>query len=104
MKPYDKPKKIVDGIERKPADMLAIGRTKMANERTLLSFIRTSVGLLAGGIGLIKFLEHPFIVALGWILVPVSLFFLVWGVVRYIYSDRILKEVASRRISPNNDD
>ena len=83
--------------------MLALGRTMMANERTLLSFVRTSLGLLGGGIALIKFLEHPGFVALGWILVVASVVFLIWGIKRYRYIKRLLQEAHAELSSTFHD-
>ncbi len=40
------------------ADYLAIDRTVMANERTLLAYIRTGVGLLIAGLALIRFFKQ----------------------------------------------
>jgi uncharacterized membrane protein YidH (DUF202 family) len=50
---------ISDRTRRDPANFLAIGRTIMANERTLLAFLRTSPAFFLVGVGLIKFLNHP---------------------------------------------
>ena len=91
-------------IKERPSDMLAIGRTAMANERTLLSFISTSVGLLASSVGLIKFVEGPFFLILGWMLVPISLAFLIWGVIRYFRVKRLLQESHSLMKSAMDDD
>lgn len=38
-------------------DYLAIQRTNLANERTLLSYINASIGLLVVGVSFIKFLD-----------------------------------------------
>jgi uncharacterized membrane protein YidH (DUF202 family) len=40
-------------IAKRPTDMLALGRAAMANERTLLAFVSTSVRFLAASAGLI---------------------------------------------------
>jgi putative membrane protein len=56
---------ISDRTRRDPADFLAIGRTIMANERTLLAFFRTSLAFLIVGIGLIKYMDHPVLDAIG---------------------------------------
>ena len=40
------------------SDYLAVDRTIMANERTLLAYIRTSVGLLIAGLALIRFFHQ----------------------------------------------
>ena len=39
----------------RPAIELAIARTVLANERSLLAFIRTALGCFLGGAGLFKF-------------------------------------------------
>ena len=41
------------------ATELAIARTVMANERSLLAFVRTALGCFLGGAGLFKFFGHP---------------------------------------------
>ena len=40
------------------SDYLAIDRTVMANERTLLAYIRSGVGLLIAGLALIRFFKQ----------------------------------------------
>jgi hypothetical protein len=50
---------ISDRTRRDPANFLAIGRTIIANERTLLAFLRTSLACFLGGAGLFKYLVHP---------------------------------------------
>jgi putative membrane protein len=42
-----------------PATELAIARTVLANERSLLAFVRTALGCFLGGAGLFKFFGHP---------------------------------------------
>lgn len=55
----------------------------MANERTLLAFLRTSIGLMGGGIGIVGLVKHPYILALGWLAILLSIPLLVWAVWRY---------------------
>jgi len=81
--PKFKPDEILKATKQSPSDALAFGRTTMANERTLLSFLRTSLGLMAGGIGIVGFVERPLIVVLGWLAIFISIPFLVWGIRRY---------------------
>jgi putative membrane protein len=76
-----------------PANFLTIGRTIMANERTLLAFLRTSMTFLIAGIGLIKYLEHPALDAIGWIFVVLAGIFLIWAVHRYRNVRKVLREV-----------
>ncbi len=66
-------------------DHLALDRTKLANQRTLLAFVRTSLYLVVSGIAVIKvdFLDK--IRFLGFILVGISLIVLILGVWNYFY-------------------
>jgi len=66
-------------------DHLALGRTKLANQRTLLAFVRTSLYLVVSGIAVIKvdFLEK--IRFLGFILVGISLIVLILGIWNYFH-------------------
>ena len=59
-------------------------RTFLANERTFLSFIRTSLTLFIVAFTLIKFVENPIMEITGWAFVAfgVATFFV--GLVRYI--------------------
>ena len=63
---------ISDSTRRDPSNFLTIGRTIMANERTLLAFLRTSIAFFVAGIGLIKYLDHPVFDAIGWIFVVLA--------------------------------
>jgi uncharacterized membrane protein YidH (DUF202 family) len=75
------------------AIFLTTGRTIMASERTLLAFLRTSLAFCIAGIGLIKYLDHPLLVALGWIFVMFAGLFLIWGIHRYRHIKKGLKKV-----------
>jgi uncharacterized membrane protein YidH (DUF202 family) len=65
----------------------------MANERTLLASLRTSLAFFLVGVGLIKFLNHPVLDIIGWIFVVFSGIFLIWGVQRYRKVRKVLREV-----------
>jgi len=66
-------------------DVLAIDRTQLANERTLLAWVRTSLMMLASGVTLIKLFEGVFYVELfGFSLLPVSAVTAIYGVQRFI--------------------
>ena len=64
---------IIDSIKQRPTDMLALARTVMAGERTFLGYIRTFVGFLAGGIVIVMYLDHPFLLFVGVLLILASI-------------------------------
>lgn len=64
-------------------DFLALERTKLANERTLLSYIRASLYLLLGGIALLKLEGFEQIHFLGYISIGLTIIILIIGVFRY---------------------
>lgn len=88
-------KKLFRFLRTKPVpvntnEILALERTKLANERTLLSYIRSSLYLLLGGIGLLQLEELGKIHWLGYVALFVCIVFLSIGIVRYIVLDRRL--------------
>ena len=74
-------------------DRLAISRTDLANERTLLAYVRTALALAAGGVGLVQFFTSPAVVALGWVLIPGGALVLIVGVVLFQRERRALREI-----------
>ena len=77
------------------SDDLALMRTDLANERTLLAYLRTAVTFAAGGIGLARLVTDPAMVRLGWALVPLAALVLVGGVVRFRRTRQLLAAVRS---------
>lgn len=75
-------------------DHLAMERTKLANERTLLSYLRSSLYLLLGGVGLIGIKEKMFedLQFVGYVALGLSVIFLIVGIVRYIQLKRHLQK------------
>ncbi|SRX54755.1 hypothetical protein AEQU1_01772 [Aequorivita sp. CIP111184] len=71
-------------------EILALERTKLANERTLLSYIRSSLYLLLGGIAILQLKDFRNIHWLGYIALVVCVFFLTVGVFRYVLLSRRL--------------
>ena len=67
-------------------DHLAMERTKLANERTLLSYVRSSLYLLLGGIGLVGIKQNLFddLKVVGLVAIGLSVLFLAVGIIRYI--------------------
>jgi putative membrane protein len=65
-------------------DQLAVDRTHLANERTLLAYIRTALGCAAGGAALLQFFPpHSYLVALAWLLVAAGGAMLAIGLFRF---------------------
>jgi putative membrane protein len=73
---------------------LAIDRTRLANERTLLSYIRTAIAVLASGLGLVYLFDAKGVHVMGWALVVLACGFVGWGVRRYRAVNRDLREAA----------
>ena len=76
-------------------DYLALERTKLANERTLLSYVKASIYLLLGGITI---LQLQVIASIKWIgylslLFSIGLFFI--GIVRFYQLKKRLKKFYS---------
>lgn len=64
-------------------DHLAIGRTTLANERTLLAYIRTAMAAFIAGVSLIKFFDSIIIEIIGWIFVPSGIITIIVGLIRF---------------------
>ena len=64
-------------------DFLALERTSLANERTLFSYIRISIYLVIGGIAFLKIEDLEPISWTGYISFGLSIFLLIYGVIRY---------------------
>ena len=64
-------------------DYLAIERTRLANERTILSYLRTALALAAGSVTLLHFFDTDAARLTGWALLPVALVLLAFGIGRY---------------------
>ncbi len=58
-------------------------RTKLANERTLLSYLRTSLYLFLGGLALLEMTEIAKVRILGIVSLILSVIFLLTGIFRY---------------------
>ena len=65
-------------------DYLALERTRLANERTLLSYIRTSLYMLLGGIAFLQMTDFEEIRWLGYVSLGISVTSLVVGITRYL--------------------
>ncbi len=77
-------------VPRNTNEILALERTKLANERTLLSYIRSSLYLLIGGIGILQLKDFESIKWLGYVALAVCVIFLAVGIFRYVLLTRRL--------------
>jgi putative membrane protein len=66
-----------------PGNELAIARTVLANQRTLLAVLRTALGCFLGGAGLFKFFGHPAYEIAGIILMIIAVVILSVGIRKY---------------------
>jgi len=64
-------------------DHLAAGRTDLANERTLLAYVRTALALFAAGVTLVHFFESVWLDIVGWTFVPIGVGTFIIGAIRY---------------------
>ncbi|MET0064877.1 MAG: DUF202 domain-containing protein [Candidatus Thiodiazotropha sp.] len=78
-------------------DHLAIDRTRLANERTLLSWYRTALMMLVSGITLLKLFEGVIAMELlGGLLVPISIGVALWGSRRYLQTRKSIQTAIDR--------
>ncbi len=77
-------------------DHLAMERTKLANERTFFSYIRTSLYLLLGGIALIELESFRHLSFLGYISLAGSALLFCIGVYRFLELKFHLKKLTRR--------
>jgi len=80
-------------------DHLAVNRTALANERTFLAYVRTSIALAAGGFGLIKFIKDLTYNFLGWILVGLGIIVLIIGIIRFIKIKKSIRSIVFTNIN-----
>jgi putative membrane protein len=73
-------------------EKLALERTEMANDRTLLSFVRTSLYFLIAGLTIDSLIEVSYGTFIRWSLWVISLVCLVVGILRYLRQKKKLKD------------
>ncbi|MEG0750727.1 MAG: DUF202 domain-containing protein [Oscillospiraceae bacterium] len=74
-------------------DYLALDRTKLANKRTLLAYIRTFIGLVGSGVAMFKVFENDWIGVLGCVFMAAGPVFLIMGIIDYSCSRASLKSL-----------
>lgn len=73
-------------------DHLALERTKLANERTLFSYIRTALYLLTVGLGIFEIEVISHLTTVAWICIITGALLLIIGIVRFLRMKKHLKK------------
>jgi len=88
---YDGNMKTSDGSPTAIRDSLAFSRTKMANERTFLAYIRTAMTFMIAGAGILQFIQGGYYILIsGWLLIVMGIFIFCWGHMNYKKFKKIL--------------
>jgi putative membrane protein len=66
-------------------DLLALVRTKLANERTFLAYFRTFIVFLSSGFAILKLEILQSLKALGYFFIIISFIVVVIGLLRFFY-------------------
>jgi putative membrane protein len=72
-------------------DYLALERTKLANERTLFAYIRTSLYLIIAGMTILQLINFETIHWIAFLSIGLSIIILIVGIWRYVKLDRQIK-------------
>ncbi|MGO3811795.1 DUF202 domain-containing protein [Mesonia sp.] len=86
--------------EKNLREHLALERTKLANERTLLAYIRASLYLLVGGTALLQLESQENMHIIGYLALFICVLFIIIGIGRYIALEKRLKDL----LLPDEDD
>ena len=62
----------------------AYNRTVLANERTLLAYLRTSLTLFVAGVSFIRFFEVRLLAVLGFVFIGISIILVIFGFYGFI--------------------
>jgi len=82
----------MDPNEIKKSDLLALARTNLANERTILAYFRTFIVILSSGFAILKIEILQNIITLGYFFIITSFIVIIIGVVRFIHVKRKVKK------------
>ena len=73
-------------------DSLALERTRFANERTFLAYVRTAMGLVLGGFSMVQFFHHKVFVWVGGVFVPIGILVGLLGLKKYLVKRKTISE------------
>jgi putative membrane protein len=74
-------------------DNLAIDRTNLANERTLLSYLRSSAALIIAGISIVNLSNSNWFTIIGIICVPIGILTGIFGIIRFTAMNKKISNV-----------
>lgn len=77
-------------------DGLVLSRSRLANDRTLLVYIRTSLAMVGLGAILAKWLDHPIALVGGIALAILGVLVVLIGLVRFVRENRRYRRVTQR--------
>jgi putative membrane protein len=78
-------------------DYLAIDRTILSNERTLLAYVRAALAQVIIGGSALKFFDSLALTILGWIFIVAAIATMVIGWLRYRHTDHLLRAALLRQ-------
>ena len=84
--------KIKEKVNLEIRDQLAIERTKFANERTFLAYIRTAMTLVLGGFSLTQFFENDIYKLIGVLFIPLGVLAGFYGFRRFLKKKKAIAE------------
>ncbi len=69
-------------------------RTVLANERTMLAYVRTALSAVIFGMAILKFFyESAFLVVIGWVAVISGIYVFVRGMLEYAMRNRTIRNM-----------
>ncbi len=74
-------------------DELAIDRTILANERTMISYLRGAITLVISGITVLHFVQAGILFYVGIMIIPIGIIVGIFGTVRYRKMDQRLRAI-----------
>ena len=65
----------------------------MANDRTWLSYVRTSLTLFVVGVTFIKFFDSIILFVIGWVFVPIGITVLIFGFWKFLSVKKLIHSI-----------
>lgn len=83
----------MEEIKPSKSDLLALARSKLANERTFLAYFRTAIVFFSSGFAILKLGALKDIISIGYFLLILAPIMIIIGIFRYYYVRRHLRKV-----------